>query len=204
MSSSPPEGGRPLLIVISGPSGVGKDAIVDGMRALDRPWEFIVTATTRPRREGEVDGVDYLFRTTEQFSRMIDRDELLEWAEVYGNLYGVPKAAVAEALSRGRDAVVKTDVQGAATIKRLLPDALIIFLAPPDRDELARRLTSRGTDSPAAISRRTEAAAHEMRESATFDHTVINHRGALESAIADISAIVTTERHRDPPRRVVL
>ena len=202
--SSSPEESHPLLIVISGPSGVGKDAVVARMKELRRGRHFMVTATTRPRREGERDGVDYVFQTTERFRRMIERDELLEWAEVYGHLYGVPRAPVARALSQGRDVVVKIDVQGAATIRRLLPDALLIFLAPPDEEELSRRLASRKTESSETLSLRSETAAQEMRESASFDYVVVNRRGQLDAAVQEIEAIVDRERRRAPPRRVVL
>ncbi len=202
-SSSPGES-HPLLIVISGPSGVGKDAVVARMKELGRGWHFMVTTTTRPRRERERDGVDYTFQTTERFRWMIERDELLEWAEVYGNLYGVPKAPVARTLSQGRDVVVKIDVQGAATIRRLVPDALLIFLAPPDEEELSRRLVSRKTESSEDLSLRSETAAQEMRESASFDYVVVNRRGQLDAAVEEIEAIVDRERRRAPPRRVVL
>ena len=202
--SSSPEESHPLLIVISGPSGVGKDAVVARMKELGRGRHFMVTATTRPRRKGERDGEDYVFETSERFRQMIDRDELLEWAEVYGHLYGVRKAPVARALSQGRDVVVKIDVQGAATIRRLVPDALLIFLAPPDEEELSRRLASRKTESPEALSLRSETAAQEMRESASFDYVVVNRRGQLDAAVQEIEAIVDRERRRAPPRRVVL
>ena len=202
--SSSREESHPLLIVISGPSGVGKDAVVARMKELGRGWHFMVTATTRPRREGERDGVDYVFQTTERFRRMIERDELLEWAEVYGNLYGVPKAPAARAISQGRVVVVKIDVQGAATIRRLVPDALLIFLAPPDEEELSRRLASRKTESSEDLSLRSETAAQEMRESKSFDYVVVNRRGQLDAAVQEIEAIVDRERRRAPPRRVVL
>ena len=202
--SSSREESHPLLIVISGPSGVGKNAVVDRMKAAEKGSHFVVTATTRPPRPGERDGVDYIFQTTDRFRRMIEADELLEWAEVYGNFYGIPKAPVVDALSQGRDAVVRTDVQGAATIKNLLPDSLIIFLAPPDEEELSRRLASRKTESPEALSLRSETAAQEMRQSASFDYVVVNQRGQLDAAVQEIEAIVDRERRRAPPRRVVL
>ena len=202
--SSSREESHPLLIVISGPSGVGKDAVAARMKELRRGRHFMVTATTRPRRQGERDGEDYVFETSERFRQMIERDELLEWAEVYGHLYGVPKAPVAKALSQGRDVVVKIDVQGAATIRRLLPDALLIFLAPPDEEELSRRLVSRKTESSETLSLRSETAAQEMRESASFDYVVVNQRGQLATAVQEVEAIIDRERRRAPPRRVVL
>ena len=183
---------------------MGKDAVAARMKELGRGCHFMVTTTTRPRREGERDGVDYVFQTAERFRRMIERDELLEWAEVYGHLYGVPKAPIARAISQGRDVVVKIDVQGAATIRRLVPDALLIFLAPPDEEELSRRLVSRKTESSEDLSLRSETAAQEMRESASFDYVVVNRRGQLDAAVQEIEAIVDRERRRAPPRRVVL
>ena len=183
---------------------MGKDAVIARMKELGRGWHFMVTATTRPQREGERDGVDYTFQTTERFRRMIERDELLEWAEVYGHLYGAPKAPIARAISQGRDVVVKIDVQGAATIRRLVPDALLIFLTPPDEEELSRRLVSRKTESSEDLSLRSETAAQEMRQSKSFDYVVVNRRGQLDAAVQEIEAIVDKESRRAPPRRVVL
>ena len=193
-----------MLIVIAGPSGVGKDSILARMKELRKPYHFTVTATTRPQRESERNGSDYIFLTTERFRRMIDREELLEWAEVYGNLYGVPKSQVTEALSAGRDVIVKTDVQGAATIKRLSADALIIFLAPPSLDELAQRLTARMTESTEELSLRLATAELEMREAANFDYVVVNRQRGLDDAVEEIERIVEKERHRTPARWVSL
>ena len=132
--------GEPLVVVVSGPSGVGKDAVFQYMRKLDRTWYFIVTVTTRPRRRNERNGVDYLFLDREEFEHMRQGNQLLESAEVYGNWYGVPKQQVKDALGRGQDVLMKLDVQGAATVKSLVPGALMIFLAPPSMEELERRL----------------------------------------------------------------
>ena len=162
---------------------MGKDAVLARMRELGKPYHFTVTATTRPQRESERDGADYIFVSTQEFRRMIDRGELLEWAEVHGNLYGVPKSQITDALSRGRDVIVKPDVQGAATIKRLSPDALTIFLAPPNMDELARRLTARMTESTEDLSLRLATAELEMREAESFDYVVVNRQGDLDDAV---------------------
>ena len=142
---------NPLLVVLTGPSGVGKDAVFSRMRELGRPLHFVVTATTRPKRDHEVDGVDYIFLAEAEFREMIGRDELLEWAEVYGNLYGVPKSQVTAALREGKDAIVKTDVQGVRNIEKVAPDALFIFLAPPDTETLSRRLSQRKTETAQAL-----------------------------------------------------
>lgn len=202
MSFAPPN--TPLLVVLSGPSGVGKDAVLSRMRELRKPYHYIVTATTRPPRDGERDGVDYIFVTQNAFRRMIDGGELLEWAEVYGNLYGVPKSQVVGALGEGRVVVGRTDVQGAATIRTLAPEAVFIFLAPPSMEELTRRLSLRMTESPEALRLRLQSAEAEMAEAARFDFTVVNHSDRLDDTVREIEDIVTTQRARIPPRVVSL
>ena len=192
------------MIVLSGPSGVGKDAVLSRMRELGKPFHFVVTATTRPRRPMERNGVDYIFVAAEAFRRMIEGNELLEWAEVYGNLYGVPKAQVVEALNQGHDVIVKADVQGAATIRRLAPEGVFIFLAPPDMEELADRLSQRMTESPEVLRLRLEIAEDEMKQAPEFDHVVVNHAGRLDDAVAEIQGIVSLERRRTPTRKVSL
>ena len=186
------------MIVLSGPSGVGKDAVLSRMRALGRPYHFTVTVTTRPRRASEHDGVDYIFVTKEAFSQMIQEGELLEWAKVYGNFYGVPKAQVSDALREGRDVIIKADIQGAATIRKLAPQAIFIFLAPPDLEELTQRLSNRMTESTKALRLRLETAEREMHEASLFDHVVVNHRGRLDAAAQEIEDIVARERRRTP------
>ena len=201
--SSPPDAkGGPLLIVLSGPSGVGKDAALEGLRALDRPWHTIVTATTRPRRPGETDGVEYIFLEHDKFQSMIEHEELLEYAEVYGNWYGVPKQQVRDALAKGLDTVLKVDVQGAATIKKLVPDAVFVFLAPSSMDELRRRLSLRATESAMELETRTNIAWEEMEHLRDFDYEVVNRDGSLDEAVARIDAIIQAEKCRIPPRRV--
>ena len=206
MSSSPSPSNRPgpLLVVLSGPSGAGKDALLSRMRQLRKPYHYTITATTRPQRPTERDGVDYIFVTEESFRRMIERDELLEWAEVYGNLYGVPRDRVAEALRSGRDVIIKTDVQGAATIRKLAPGAILIFIAPPDMEELARRLGQRMTEAPEALWLRLSTAEREMQASSGFDHVVVNHPDRLDDAVEEIEAILASERRRPRPRAMPL
>lgn len=191
-----------MLIVLSGPSGVGKDAALEGLRALDRPWHTIVTATTRPRRPGETDGVEYIFLEHDKFQSMIEHEELLEYAEVYGNWYGVPKQQVRDALAKGLDTVLKVDVQGAATIKKLVPDAVFVFLAPSSMDELRRRLSLRATESAMELETRTNIAWEEMEHLRDFDYEVVNRDGSLDEAVARIDAIIQAEQCRIPPRRV--
>ena len=204
MGRQQPDSPSPLLLVLSGPSGVGKDAVLSRMRETGRPYHFTVTATTRPRRAGERDGVDYIFVTRQGFDDMVDSSELLEWAWVYGNLYGVPKAQVRDALARGRDVVIKADVQGAATIRELAPEAVFIFLAPPDLDALTLRLSQRLTESPETLRTRLQTAEEEMTKASDFDHVVVNHNGRLDEAVREIEAVVERERARKPPRRVRL
>ena len=172
------------------------------MKALGKPFHYTVTATTRHQRPGECDGVDYIFVTKEAFHQMIDGGELLEWAEVYGNLYGVPKRQVADALRRGQDVIIKADIQGAATIRTLAPEAVSIFLSPGDREELARRLTQRMTESPEALSLRLKTADAEMEEAPRFDYVVVNREGRLDETVQQIDAVVA-EEHRRRPRRTV-
>ena len=187
---------NPLLLVLSGPSGVGKDLLLSRLREAGRPYHFTVTATTRPKRGGELDGVDYHFVSAARFEAMIADDELLEWATVHGNYYGVPKAQVMDALSRGLDVILKIDVQGAETVRRLAPDALFIFLAPPSEAELDRRLRGRGTEDPDALRRRIDQARHELQEAAKFDYTVVHRTDATDEAALEIEDIIEQERRR--------
>ena len=193
-----------MLVVLSGPSGVGKDAVVSTIRSRNRPYHIAVTATTRPKRAAEVDGVDYIFIGRQDFEHMVEESDLLEWAVVYGNLYGVPKSQVSDALAMGADVIVKTDVQGAATIRKLVPEALLLFLAPPDEPELEARLKQRMTESPEALRIRLATAKEEMKEADRFDYVVVNHSGRLDETVAEIEAVVAAERERKPPRRIVL
>ena len=196
--------GEPLLVVVSGPSGVGKDAVFQYMRGLDRPWHFVVTATTRPRRRTERNGIDYLFLDRDEFEHMRQGEQFLECAEVYGNSYGVPKQQVKDALSRGKDVLMRVDVQGAATVKSLVSDALMIFLAPPSFEELERRLRFRQSESLQTLRLRTQAAEEEMSFLHEFEYKVINHSQRLDLAAFCIDSIITAEKCRFPPRRVEL
>lgn len=195
---------RPLLIVISGPSGVGKDTIIEQMRETLPDAYYAVTATTRPRRPGEMHGVHYFFYESDEFARTLTAGEFLEHATVYGNSYGVPKAPIRRALDRGQDVVVKVDPQGAMTIRRLAPEALLIFLLPPDMGELARRLRSRKTDDPQALTRRISIASREIATSEFFDYFVINESEQIERAVRQIGAIIGVEKLRVHPREARL
>ena len=197
MSAAEP---HPLLVVVSGPSGVGKDAMLARVRELRPEVFWAITATTRAMRPGEEHGVHHLFHTREEFLELLERGELLEHAEVYGNLYGVPKAPVREALAEGRDAIVRTDVQGAASIRALAPEALLIFVAPPSLEELERRLRSRDTESAEETALRVETSRQEMRDAAWFDAVIVNETGGLEEAAQEVIAFIERERQRVPPR----
>lgn len=192
------------MVVLSGPSGVGKDAVLKCLKDRGQPWHFVVTATTRPKREGERDGVDYVFLTERQFEQLLMQDGFLEHAQVYGSYYGVPKEQVNKALREGKDVIVKVDVQGAATIKRLVPQAVFIFLAPPSLDELERRLQRRHTESYKALKTRLQKATEEMKQVSMFDYMVINQNDSIEQAAACIESIVVAEKCRLPPRRLEL
>lgn len=194
----------PLLVVLSGPSGVGKDSALAELKKLDRPWYFAVTATTRPQRPGERDGVDYNFLDPDTFARMKERDEFLEYAEVYGRWYGVPRHQVRMGLKSGKDVILKLDVQGAATVRRLVPEAVSIFMAPASLDELRRRLAQRMTESSPEMQLRLQVAQEELARISDFDYRVINRDGQLDQAISDIDAIIAAEKCRMVPRVVQL
>jgi len=162
------------LIVLSGPSGVGKDSVIELIRARSRSVWLSVSVTTRPKRDYEVDGVHYYFVDRSQFRQMVERGELLEWAEFAGNFYGTPRRPVEARLRRGLPALLKIDLQGARQVRRAMPGALLVFLAPPSWNELERRLIGRGTDDPETIRRRLEHAREELAAEPEFDVTVVN------------------------------
>lgn len=195
---------NPLVIVISGPSGVGKDATIASLKQSGARFHYVVTATTRVKRHNENDGVDYYFLSQEEFKSSIARDEFLEYAEVYGNYYGVLKKEVKRALDKGEDVIIKVDVQGAATLKKQIPDAVYIFLVPPSIEELATRLTNRNTDSKNDLEIRINKAADEMKRVVIFDYQVINHSNDLKRTTDTINAIVAAERCRVIKRNIRL
>ena len=194
----------PLLIVLSGPSGVGKDVTLNRMKELGCPFHFVVTITDRPQRPGEVHGVDYHFVSSEEFAAMLERDELLEHAVVYGQNKGIPKSQVREALVSGKDVIMRLDVQGAVTVRRIVPDALLIFLMAPSEGELIRRLKERRTESPEGLKRRIAMAREEMKRLPKFDYVVVNLDGKLDEAVEQIMAIITAEKCRVKQRKIEL
>jgi len=195
---------KPLFVVLSGPSGVGKDALLTRMRELGHPFHYVVTATTRPQRAREKDGVDYHFVSHQEFQQMVDKGQLLEWATVYGNYYGVPKAEISQALSKGVDVIVKVDVQGASTIKKILPQAVFIFLMPPSMEELERRLKQRRSESSIDLALRLERASEEIKSLPLFDYVITSHQGKINDVISQIHAIVIAEKCRVKPRTIKL
>lgn len=186
----------PSLFVLSGPSGAGKDAVLQGIKDSGVAFYHAITMTTRPQRAGETDGVDYHFTSEDNFKDMIERDELLEWAEVYGRWYGVPRQPVEEALVRGEDVIVKVDVQGAKTIKERMPGAVLLFLTSTI-EEQEERLKGRNTESAAELELRLATFHEEMKSLPLFDYTVVNRQGELDSAVSQIAAIIKTERSRN-------
>ena len=195
---------RPLLIVLSGPSGVGKDAVLARMRKLGCPFHYVITATTRPKRAREKDGMDYHFLSRKKFQQMMDGHQFLEWANVYGNYYGVPRDEITSALSTGVDTIVKVDVQGAASIKKILPQAVFIFLMPPSEEELEKRLRKRHSESPTDLALRLEKAQEEIKSLPLFDYVITCRQNKLDEVVSQIDAIVAAEKCRVKPMTVQL
>lgn len=187
---------RPRLFIISGPSGVGKDSVIERMREWFPDAFFAVTATTRNRRPGEIDGVHYYFLADDDFRKRLAAGEFLESANVYGYHYGVLRGPVRAALARGQDVFVKVDVQGAAEIERQAPDAVSIFLTPESASTLLQRLKHRKTDDPTELMNRFATATRELAEARHFDYVIFNPQDRLDDALQDIKAIVQAERCR--------
>ena len=187
---------RPVLVVLSGPSGVGKDSIICGLKKSNYPFHFVVTATTRPRRPAEVDGVDYYFVSVGEFAEMIENEELLEYAVVYGDYKGIPNKHVREALLSGQDVVMRIDVQGAATIRALVPSAVTIFLTAESEEKLVRRLLQRKTEEADQLKMRVVTARRELRRFTEFDYIVINREEQLETAVQEVLSIIRAEKSR--------
>ena len=191
----------PLLIVVSGPSGVGKDATWKRMQERQTPFHFLVTNTTRPKRPNEVEGVDYHFVTEELFNAMLDRNEFLEHALVYGYQYGNNLAEIKAALAEGKDVLLRIDVQGAETVRHKVEGAVFIFMTAT-LQELEQRLRRRRTESEEALERRLQMAAGELLEVSKFDYVVENCEGELDAAVEDIISIIRAEKLRTHPRQI--
>ena len=186
---------RGLLIVLSGPSGVGKGTVRKAIfERDDNEFEYSVSMTTRPMRKGEVDGVDYYFRTKEEFEAMIEAGEMLEYAEYVGNYYGTPLTYVNKTLDEGKDVFLENEVQGAQQVKEKVPDGVFIFLTPPDLAELKARIVGRGTDSPEVIEERMRVARQEIEMMALYDYAVVNDQ--VQNAVDRIKDIIVSEHYR--------
>jgi guanylate kinase len=191
---------KPLLIVLSGLSGVGKDTVLAGLRKLKLPAFISVSVTTRQPRKSEKDGADYFFINKEKYQQMQSKDELLESATVYGHGYGIPRGPVRQALKKGQDVIVKIDVQGAATIKKKVPQALLIFLVTYSMEELEKRLKKRRTETDAELQLRLKTAVKELESIPMFDYVVMNREGKIDQTIDDIMSIIRAEKCRAVPR----
>jgi guanylate kinase len=194
----------PLLVVISGPSGVGKDSVLHGLEKRRLPMHFVVTATTRPRRPEETHGQDYFFVSKDEFAQMIENEELIEYAIVYNDYKGIPKQQVREALASGQDVVMRVDVQGAATVRKLAPEAVLIFLTTESEESLVKRLMARQTESEGNLSLRITTARQELKRAVEFDYVIVNSDGHLDKTIDTVVAIIQAEHHRVNPRKVNL
>jgi guanylate kinase len=194
----------PLLLVLSGPSGAGKDTVLTRLKNAVPNGEFVTTLTTRAKRPKEKEDINYHFVSVETFEKMKRENALLESANVYGNWYGVPKGPVKLALQQGKDVIVKVDVQGVANIKKLAPQAIFIFVVPPSMEELTTRLKLRRTESAFDIDLRLKTAEEEMKQMSLFDYVVVNRHGEVDLAVSVIEAIITAEKSRYIPRKVAL
>ena len=193
----------PLVVVLSGPSGAGKDSVLAAALGRDDRLARVVTAKTRAPRPGERDGVHHLFLSDQQFDDLVAGGGFLEHATVYGHRSGVPRDQVERLLAEGKTVVLRTDVQGARTLRAKIPEALLIFLTVPDLDDLERRLRGRATEDEAAMRRRLAIARQEMAEADGFDHVIVNGEGRLDAAVDELLAVIDRERARPgrlPPR----
>ncbi len=193
---------QPFLIVISGPSGVGKDSVVKELLRRNDSMDFVVTATSREKREKEQEGVDYFFITKAEFERMIRDNEFLEHSLVYDQYKGIPKKQVLNVWAKGKDVILRIDFQGAMKIRGLFPEALMIFLLPTSETELRQRLMDRKTETPATIELRMATTRKEMESISIFDYLVYNPQGKLEEAVSNIETIIKAEHHRVVQRQV--
>ena len=195
---------EPLLMVISGPSGIGKDTVVDGLKARNLPFHFVITATSREPRDYEVHGQDYFFYSQDRFEEMIAAGEFLEYAWVYSAYKGVPKFQVQEALDSGEDVVMRLDVQGAETVHNLCPDAILVFLTAESKDTWLQRLKNRRSETDQELNLRIETARKEYDKLDIFDYIVINKDQELDHTLDVIESIISAEHHRVEPRKVQL
>lgn len=196
---------QPLLILISGPSGVGKDTIAR-LLIERRPddFHFVVTATTRPIREGEKHGYDYFFVSTDEFAQMIEQNELLEWAIVYNDYKGIPKQQIRDALTSGKHVIMRVDVQGAATVRKLIPNATFIFLRTLSEDDLVKRLLERKSETSEGVNLRIAMAREEMKHIREFDYCIVNAEGEQKASVDRIVSIIDATQSKVDQQPVVL
>lgn len=193
---------HPLLIVLSGPSGVGKDATLQEMKKRNLKMHYVVTATTRPARKGEVNGVDYFFYSKEEFEELIQNDRLLEYAVVYEDYKGIPKDQVQQAFASGKDVILRVDVQGADKLRKLFPQAVLIFLLPASVEEWHERLDNRKSETEQTQKVRRDKVIWELDFLNIFDYMVVNRHNCLDKAVDSIVEIIHAEHHRTNPRKL--
>ena len=193
---------NPLLIIISGPSGVGKDSVVKGLLARNPKLHFVITTTSRAPREGEVEGVDYFFVSKEKFEQMILQDEFMEYALVYEQYKGGTKQQVRDAFASGKDVILRLDVQGATTYRQIFPEAILVFVLPTSEEELLFRLRDRGTETEETIRLRMATTAKELDTMPIFDYFVYNAAGKLDEAVDHLANIISAEHDRIHQRKV--
>ena len=190
------------MIVISGPSGVGKDSVLRALKNSSKPIHHVVTVNTRAPRPDEKEGVDYFFVSREKFEDMIARDELIEYSKVYDDYKGVPKSQIREALNSGKDVVLRLDVQGAEKIKKIYPQAILIFLLPSCQEDWYKRLGGRRLGNEKDLDTRIATVKDELVKARDFDYLVINEQNQLSKTVQVIEAIITSEHQRAKPRRI--
>jgi guanylate kinase len=194
-----------LVFILSGPSGVGKSTLIERLKLDGFPITYSVTATTRPRRQGEEHGVHYYFVTDSEYDALLEAEQFLEHAVVH-NLYryGIPLHSIRDGLRRGQDVILAPDVQGASTVRWKLPNAITVFLRPASLDELVPRLVARGTESPEERRIRMATAEREMERVSEYDYVIVNQRDKVDQAVSDLKAIIVAERSRVCPRTITL
>lgn len=193
---------HPLMLVISGPSGVGKDTVLRALKKSNFPIYHVVTANTRKPRPDEKEGVDYYFVSRERFEEMIEQDELIEYAKVYEDYKGVPKSEIRKAINSGKDVVLRLDVQGAERIKKLYPDSVLIFLVPGDEKQWYKRLEGRRHAHDRDMDTRIKTVIEELEKAREFDYIVVNAQNKLKETINNIESIITAEHQRAKPRKI--
>jgi guanylate kinase len=201
-STSPPSARQGLLFVLSAPSGTGKDTVINALKQQGIDFYVVPSVTTRAPRPGESEGNPYHFVSKEKFEEMVARDELLEYANVHGNWYGQPRQPIRDNLCAGRDVLLKIDVQGAAAVRRKVPEAIFIFLVPSSLEELALRLKNRQTETEAERKRRLEDARNELAQKDWYDYVIVNRQGNLQAAVDQLRAIILAEHARTQPRKI--